>query len=171
MDFETFRPVLTGLVGGAIALGIQAAARRALPESRDGLVVLRYPRALNILVGLLFVLFFFATVHNAIYGSKVDSYAIALLVPLVLSVAGGYLFVETSWVSVLLSDATLQHISPWRCDRMVAWGDVVGVSYSSVNNWYLLYTRSQGIVRISIMLRGADVVLEYLDLHGIELRK
>ena len=169
MDFDSIRPVLSGLAGGAIVLLVGRLARRATPHVAGDEVVLRYSGWLLIVGLAAFMIFFAFTVFNAMGGNRVNSYAVAVSVPLVLTIASGWLAIECAGVSIRLGKNSLRCTSPWRPAREILWQDVVKASFSQGNHGYVLRTRNQGTVQISLMLKGSDVVPAFLETNGIEL--
>ena len=169
MDIDSIRPVLSGLAGGAAALLLQQLARRARPPTVGDGIMLRYSRGLRILGSAAFTIFFAFTIFNAMGGNAVNSYAVAVTVPLVLAAAAGWLAIESAGVSFLLRKESLRCTSPWRPARDIPWRDVVRASFSPANNCYVLRTRHHGTVRVSGMLDGSDVLLEFLSANGIDL--
>lgn len=169
VDFDSIRPVVSGLAGGAVALLLQRLARRAVPKVIGEETVLRYPKSLLVLGVAAFTIFFAFTVYNALGKNVVNSYAVAVSVPLVLATAAGWLAIECAGVTIVLGKDSLRCTSPWRPAREILWRDVVKASYSRTNDWYVLRTRNQGTVRVSGMLSGSDVFRDYLKANGIGL--
>jgi hypothetical protein len=169
VDIDSIRPVLSGLAGGVVALLLQRFARRAMPQATDDGTLLRYPKGLLVLGVVAFTVFFAFTVYNALGKNVVNSYAVAVSVPLVLATAAGWLAIECAGVSIVLGRDSLRCTSPWRPAREILWRDVVKASYSRTNDCYVLRTRNQGTVRVSGMLSGSDVLRDHLKANGIEL--
>jgi hypothetical protein len=169
VDIDSIRPVLSGLAGGVVALLLQRFARRAKPQATGDGTLLRYPKGLLVLGVVAFAVFFAFTVYNALGKNVVNSYAVAVSVPLVLATAAGWLAIECAGVSIVLGRDSLRCTSPWRPSREIPWRDVVKASYSRTNDWYVLRTRNQGTVRVSGMLSGSDVLRDHLKANGIEL--
>jgi hypothetical protein len=169
VDIDSIRPVLSGLAGAAATLLLQQLARRAKPPTVGDGIMLRYSKGLRILGSAAFMIFFAFTIFNAMGGNAVNSYAVAVTVPLVLAAAAGWLAIESAGVSFLLRKESLRCTSPWRPAREIPWRDVVHASFSPANNWYVLRTRNHGTVRVSGMLDGSDVLQEFLSANGIDV--
>ena len=163
MKFDVYRPVLSGLLGGLITVALLAWIRRSKPQVQDGVLVLRYPRALAVFGLVMGGVFGAFAVRNAIYGSAVNSYVVALTVPLVLGLGGLYLAAEAFFVRVTVSDTAVRVSSLWSA-REAAWGDITSVSHAG--NEYVLHTRNVGRLKVSTMLVGSSAFLERLREHG-----
>ena len=170
MELDTLRPILSGLAGAAVVFAIRAAARRARPDERAGIVVLTYPLALRILSSLGLLVFGAFAIRNAIHGSAVNSYAVALAVPSVLALLSGYVAIECWSGSVQLGDESFRVISLWWRRHDVAWRDVTNVSFSDVHSCWVVRTRTQKTVRVSSMLSGCDLFVSSLEKRGIRMR-
>src|SRR5215217_8528734 len=114
MKFDVYRPILSGLLGALITVALIAWIRRSKPQVQDGILVLRYPRALAVFGLVMGSVFGAFAVRNAIYGSGVNSYVVALTVPLVLAIGGLYLATEAFFVRVNVSDTAVRVSSLWR---------------------------------------------------------
>jgi hypothetical protein len=75
---------------------------------------------------------------------------------------GGILLVEGHWVRIKYDEEGIRTRSPWRRSRRIAWSEVVSCDYAEVNQWYRIHTRSQGIVRVSLLLHGVAGLLNML---------
>jgi hypothetical protein len=102
-------------------------------------------------------------VRNAIYGSAVSSYIVALTVPLVLAIGGLYLATEAFFVRVVVSDTAVRVSSLWSA-REVLWSDITSVSHGGSE--YVLHSRNAGRLKVSTMLVGSSAFLERLREHG-----
>ena len=157
--------IVSGLAGMLATVAIIAWARRTRPQVQGSVLVLRYPAILTVLGFLMGGGFAALAVRNAIYGSAVNSYAVALTVPLVLAVMGFYLGAETARGRVIVSDGGIQTRSLWRT-REVRWDDITRVSHSPASSAYVLETRNAKPVQISSMLVGISALLDRLAEHG-----
>jgi hypothetical protein len=169
MDFDSLRPLLSGLAGAALVFGLQRRAGRAMPQVVGDGMLLRHSRGLFImgLVGVAIFLGF--TVFNAQGGNLVSSYSVAVGVPFTMTIVAGWIALEAGSVSILLGKDFLRCTSPWRRTREIQWRDVVHASFSPTNGWYVLRTRNQGVVRVSNLLVGADTLPSVLAANGIGL--
>lgn len=78
------------------------------------------------------------------------------------SLLGAVLLAEAYWVRISYDEQCIRTRSPWRRSRRIAWSEVVSCDYSMHNQWYRIHTRSQGIVRVSLLLRGVPGLLQML---------
>lgn len=168
MDFDSVRPLISGAIGGLIAVGIGYVVRKQKPTKIDDGVELRYGLPLKLLSWVLFPVFGFFAVYNSIHGSAVNSYIVAVSVPSVLAAVAGYLVLETTFVSVVLGASSISCRSIWRRKRVIDWREVT--QYSNTNSGYALRTRASGTVHISSHMRGADAVEAYLGRNHIPLK-
>jgi hypothetical protein len=90
-----------------------------------------------------------------------------LLTALIFALPAAYLGLEAFLVRVVFSDRGIETFSPWRKNRIIAWGDVVGVSYSDAAKWHLIKTRRQGHVRLHQMMSGVPSILAELRRRGV----
>jgi hypothetical protein len=163
----SFRPILSGLVGALIATAVGALIRRSRPVvAGDGALVLRYPRALGVFGLMIGGVFGAFAVRNAIYGNAVNSYAMAVAVPLVLALLGFYLAAEGFVVRVILSETGVQATTLWGT-RAAPWSDIVEVTSSSSDGGYVLHTRAAGRLKVGGMLAGTSALPEHLAKRGI----
>ena len=164
MKFDVYRPILSGLFGALITVALIAWIRRSKPpQVENGVLVLRYPRALGIFGLTMGGVFGAFAVRNAIYGSGVSSYMVALTVPLVLAIGGFYLAIEAFFVRVVVSDTAVRVSSLWSA-REAPWSDITSVSHGGSE--YVLHTRNAGRIKVSTMLVGSSAFLERLREHG-----
>ena len=165
----TFRPIVSGIIGAVVATAIGALIRRAKPhEAIDGALVLRYPRALVVFGLIMGGVFGAFAVRNAIYGSAVNPYAVALSVPLVLALLGFYLAAETLVTHVVVSETGVRTRTLWGT-RQAPWNDIVKVTRSSSDGGYVLHTRNGVRLSVNGMLTGASALEERLAQRRIAM--
>ncbi|HEX7122414.1 MAG TPA: hypothetical protein VF178_08605 [Gemmatimonadaceae bacterium] len=171
MDADTLRPIVVGLFAGVVTTAVVARSARHRPEEAEGRrVILRYGRGLQIFACASLLVWTAFAVRNALYGSAVNSYLVAVSVPSLLAVGSAYLAVGTIGTTVILDDHGIISRSPWRRTRTVRWEDVTEAWYGEVNSTWMLRTRRDGTIRIAAMMLGSDVVPKYLNQHRIPLR-
>jgi hypothetical protein len=78
------------------------------------------------------------------------------------ALAGGFLVLEGCWVRIMYDEEGLRTRSPWRRSRCIPWTEVVLCDYADINQWYRIHTRSQGIIRVSLLLHGVAGLLRML---------
>src|SRR5262245_21596780 len=170
MDFDSIRPVISGLIGATAAEALRrTAARRQAPVTSDG-VILRYPRSLQAFLWLTVLVFGFFTVFNALGGNVVNSYAVAVSVPLILAAVSAYGLLETARVVIVVGDASIRCHSPWGPARQVPYSSITHASYAPALGCFVLRTRDHGTVRVSTMLVGVAALPAILEQHGIAIQ-
>lgn len=166
MDFDTIRPFLSGLIGGTIVMLLAVSMRRTKPVQVAGSFVLRYPRALGyfgLIVGGILGAF---AVRNALYGSAVNSYAVALTVPSILSLIGFYLAAEVFVSRVVLNDEGVIVVSVFGT-RETTWRDITRIEFVPAGSWYVIHTRGGKRLRVSAMLSGITMLQKQAAKFGI----
>jgi hypothetical protein len=157
------------VAGGFATVALVWLAARSVPSTVNGATVLRYPRLFLLIWIPLTACFAAFTIFNAMGGNRVNSYPVAVLVPLILTCAGGFLIAETIAVAVTFDTHLVRAVSPWRKTREVPWTDLVHASSSPFLGWYVLRVRNAGTIRISFMLKGSARVPELLAMHGVKV--
>lgn len=171
MDADSLRPIVTGLVAGAVTTALMVRSARRTPRTAAGAgVQLRYGRGLQTFACASLVVWTTFAIRNALYGSAVNSYLVAVSVPTLLAIGSGYLAINALWVSVVLDDEVIICRSPWRRTRVVAWRDVVDAHYSDLNSMWILRTRDQGKIRIGVGMIGSAALPQYLNRHRVPPR-
>ena len=168
MDIDALRPLLSGLVGALVVGALVARMRRAKAVEHNGILILRYPRALGyfgLVVGGVFAAF---AVRNARYGSSVNTYAVALTVPLVLALVGFYLAAEVFVSRVVVSEESVL-VSSLLGTRTALWRDIVRIEFVPTSGWYVLYTSAGKRLRVSSLLPGISTFLERAGAVGLAL--
>jgi hypothetical protein len=61
---------------------------------------------------------------------------------------------EAAFVRITYDDYYITTRSPWRAQRRIPWHSLTGYSWSEINRWHVLDTRSQGKIRLSALLIG-----------------
>lgn len=154
----------SGLIGGIIAtILLSVLASRANPKAKetDGRKVITYGVPIKILGWVMMALggFFVFAASKASQDQTVIAW----------SVAGTIFFgclslwVEFYLVSIEFTSTDIHTRSPWRKKRQIKWEDITEYSYSEINRWYKLKTKSNGIIRLSILLSGLDDFFEELE--------
>ena len=164
-------PAVSGLIGALIATALTTYIARSRARVVNGETVLRQPWFLLLLWIPLTSVFATFAVLNALGASRVNSYAVAVTVPAVLTLVGAYLSLEALFVTVVLGRDSLRASTPWRGHREIPWDDIVHASFSSAMGWYVLRTRTHGVVRVSGMLKGARQLEDILTARGIPLSR
>lgn len=64
------------------------------------------------------------------------------------------IFLEAAFFRIAYDDYHIFTRSPWRPFRRIPWHSLTGYSWSEINEWHVLETRSQGKIRVSTFLVG-----------------
>ncbi len=165
---NTIRPLLSGLVAALVVGALVARMRRSKGVEHDGVLILRYPRALGyfgLVVGGIFGAF---AIRNARYGSAVSSYAVALMVPLALALVGFYIAADVFLSRVIVSNESVSVSSPLGT-RTALWRDIVRIEFAPASGWYVLYTSEGKRLRVSSLFPGITAFLERAGKAGLAL--
>jgi hypothetical protein len=155
---------LAGVTGAvATSLLMVLLLRTVRPSARQlgSLQILEYGtamRGLGIAMLLLGGVFLYAAYH-----SSADQRHLAWIVSGILATCGLYVFVEMFFVRIGFDEAFIYPFSPWRGRRRIPWSDVVSFSYSHVNRWHIIRTRTHGTLRVSAYLSGISSFLKRLN--------
>src|SRR5688572_19054673 len=129
---DTQRLILVGAAVVQLALWLVLAGRYKTPAAPAGAVILHYGWKLRFLglciafaIPMLMILVFAATPMR--HTGRALPVGMTLLA---LGFVGGALLVETQGVYLVISEATIIGISPWRRRREWRWDQVERVSYS-----------------------------------------
>jgi len=69
-------------------------------------------------------------------------------------VVGGLLLIETARVRIAVNSEGVRASGPWRKERMIEWGRVAEVSFSTLNRWFVVTSITGETIRVSVFLRG-----------------
>jgi hypothetical protein len=170
MDVMLSSGVIGGLAGGlaVLLLGLALRATRRPPpvDAASGAVVLRYHfliRALSVPVALfplaLVVLLF-------VFPPKDRAEVLAAAGVLVgFTLAGAFLLLETWLFRVIVTDQEVIRHSPWRRPVLIPWDEVVEVSYSRLNSWFVLTASDGRKVRVAQLLSGVPTFAARVQRH------
>lgn len=122
--------------------------------------VLVYGPSLKFL-GFLCALGFLAIGYFTLQQDGFESY-LPFLICSILVFMGMALLLEAGFVRIEYSDRGITTRSPWRGRREVPWHAITGYSYSEMNRWHILDTRTNGRIRLSIYLRGLPEFFAYM---------
>jgi hypothetical protein len=95
--------------------------------------------------------------------SSLDQRVLAWAVSGALAGCALYIFLEVFLVRVEFDESFIYPFSPWRGRRRIPWSDISSLSYSEINRWYVIRTRSHGTLRISTFLSGIASFVERLN--------
>lgn len=79
------------------------------------------------------------------------------------------LHVEFFYSMVRYDAVGVHFISPWRADRLVAWGDFERAYYSDGNDAYVLESSTYGKMYLHKYLSGVDSLLSELAERGVRM--
>ena len=149
--------VLTALLVPLVLGGLLYLARRqATVQVREGRLVLRYGWALQtieILAALMAGLMMFLAIQ-----ARPDQRGIAMVVVLGFVLLAVVLGLEVFGVRVEFDADTIWCFSPWRRNRAIPWAEIERVTFSHVNQWWIVRTRTGalGSIRLSQFLTGVE---------------
>ncbi len=73
-----------------------------------------------------------------------------------------FMLIEAFGVRIEATENGLLVRSPWRQSRRIAWDEITRFDYAPINQWHRIWTKSQGIVRLSDFLPGKQDVLDHI---------
>src|SRR5262245_50287538 len=165
---DTQRLILIGLAVVQLALWLVLAGRYKTPAA-PGAVVVHYGWKLRFL-GLCnafafpMLMIIVLAMTPARHAPRTLPIGITLLA---LGCAGGALLVETQGVYLILTDATIASVSPWRKRREWRWEEIERVAYSRLNRWLILYGPRHETIRAAFALAGiremAQAILKHVS--------
>ena len=141
-----------------LTLWLMLAGRYKTPVAPAGGLVLRYGWKLRVLglciaFAIPMLLIVVLSITSTISQGPVIRVSVTLLV---LGFVGGWLLVETQGVHLIVTDASLVSVSPWRRRREWRWSEIERVEYSPMNRWLLQHGPRQEAIRASLYLVGIN---------------
>lgn len=82
-----------------------------------------------------------------------------------LSVLSGLLLLEAARVRIVLSKEGITSESPWRRVRTIPWNQVVDVSFSALNRWFIVRSVQGEVIRVSVFLNQLDEFIAKVKQH------
>ncbi|HWB07306.1 MAG TPA: hypothetical protein VG796_30050 [Verrucomicrobiales bacterium] len=156
----------SGLAAAAAIIVTTWLLRAARPVARQegAQTVVEYGRTMKVAVIILWLVVVGIAVAAAFArpGDRVTAYC----------VAGGFflaalaLHLESFYVSIRYDQTGLHTASPWRRSRFIPWSAITVVEFSAGWQWYVLYTKGHGCVRLQLFLSGLQTLLEELEHRG-----
>ena len=145
------RPIISGLIGGLIAVLLTAyIARRVGKGSEPG--QLRYGKFLWILAAACLLLALLP-IASSLAGNDKDFWAkIGLFVGF--GVGSAYCFSEAALVRGSFNEQGIVFYTPWTGSKKESWHDLVSIEYIASCSWYTMTFRSGKKVRLSRYLEG-----------------
>lgn len=151
---DTQRLILIAVAVVQLALWLVLAGRYKTPAAAPGTVVLHYGWKVRFLglcnafafPMLLIVLFAVTPGRQA---TRTVPIGITLLA---LGCIGGALLVETQGVYLILTEASIASVSPWRRRREWRWDEIERVTYSRLNRWLILHGPRRETIRAAFVL-------------------
>ena len=157
MTFEGIAgAIVSTLLLAALIRTVRLTARKS--GSRFVLEYGKPMRALGVVSLLLGALFILVGSH-----SSPDQRAIAWVVCGSLAGCTVYIFLEVFMVRLEFDETFIYHFSPWRRDRQIPWSEIISVSFSQTNRWYVIRTQGHGTLRVSTFLSGIGSFVERLE--------
>lgn len=156
----------SGLAAAAAIIVTMWLLRAARPVARQegGKIVVEYGRTMKVAVIILWVgvVGIFVAAAFARPGQRVPAYCAAGCFFL----AALALHLESFYVSIRYDETGLHTASPWRRSRFIPWSAITSVGFSAGWQWYVLYTKGHGCVRLHLFLSGLQTLLEELENRG-----
>jgi hypothetical protein len=166
---DTQRLILIGLAVVQLALWLVLAGRYKTPAAAPGAVVVHYGWKLRFL-GLCnafafpMLMIIVLAMTPARYAPRTLPIGITLLA---LGCVGGALLAETQGVYLILTDATIAGVSPWRRRREWRWEEIERVTYSQLNRWLILHGPRHETIRAAFAVAGirelAQAILKHVS--------
>lgn len=156
---DSFRPIITGLLGALIAHCLIYWVRSASADAGDG--ILRYGWRSRVVALLILATALFIG-YAAIHASASQRFLAYLI-------GGGsvafavWLLLEMLFTGARVTRSHLEVWSLWRGRRRIPWSAVTSYEYSSAMGWHVLDTSGYGTVRLSVLLSGVDQIGEHLE--------
>lgn len=166
MELDSFRPILSGLVGALAVYFLARAGRK--PASRVGSRrKLSYGigvKAVAVLLvpGSLFVAY--AAAH-----ARPSQLAIAAVIAAAFLVAAPFLVYQAFLISFEYDDENIYYRSPLAGSHVIPWPEVVEVGYSRLMQAHYLSSKQVHRIWCSTMLRGFSELGEFLSRKHEEL--
>jgi hypothetical protein len=154
-------PALTALVVPVVLGWIATRARTGRPAERAGRQWVEYGLACKVVAIALLLMVAAPLVAMASEPDAGERVAL-VWVTLVFAVFAAYGVPEFLGVRVGFDERGLVSRSPWRATRHIAWDDIVGATYSPAAMWWVLRTRTQGVVRLHDYLHGREALFAEL---------
>lgn len=170
MELDTFRPILSGLIGGAVVYFLARAGKTPAPRvgSRRRLCYgfgFRVFAAL-LVPGSLFVAY--AAAH-----ARPSQLVIAAIIATAFLAAAPFFAYQAFFVSFEYDDQNIYYRSPLAGSHTIPWSEVLEVGYSGLLQAHYISTRQVRRIWCSNMLRGFSELGEFLsrkheELYGTE---
>lgn len=157
--------VVVVMVTIPILLSWSRSRRRLRVERNGGAAVLRMPRGHWAILAVIAILSF-ATISTTAFlvawqpGAEADGWILGGGMALAGLIAGGYLVALEVRGSIRLDDAHILKTGAVR-RRMVAWGEVVRITFNPVNNWFFVTGPGGKTIYFGEGLDGLGTFAEY----------
>jgi hypothetical protein len=137
---------------------LNKAVREAINASDNG--ELRYGPYIKWTGWICTILFLGMSIGAALTAPSEEKLIAVCFVPFIL--LGAALIVEGHGTRITYDGDGIRTRSPWRRSRRITWSEIVSCDYAPANQWYRLHTRSQGTVRLSLLMEGIAGLLRML---------
>ena len=153
---ETQRLILVAAAVVQLALWLMLAGRYRIPAAAPGSTVLSYGwkwrfLALCLAFGIPMVSIVAAVLTPPQIRAALAPIGLLLIIS---GLAAGATMIETQGVYLILTDAGILGVSPWRSRREWRWHEIERVSYSRLNRWLVLTGPRQETIRAPFFLVG-----------------
>ncbi len=170
MELDTFRPILSGLVGGAVVYFLARAGRKPAP---------RIGNRRQLTFGLGFKVFAAALVPGSLFVTYAAAHArpsqlvIAAVIAIAFLAAATFFAYQAFLVSFEYDDHNIYYRTPIAGPHIIPWSEVVEIGYSGLLQAHFIRTAQIRRIWCSSMLRGFSELGDFLskkheELYGTE---
>jgi len=160
MDFDTIRPIISGLLGGVVAvfLTVYMSKHVGKPEAAGQLHFTKFMWGLAIAC----LLIAFLPIGLTLAGHEKELWA---KVSLFIGFGAGaiYCFGEARFVRGSFDLKGIEFSTPWTGVKKEKWNDLVSIELNDMCSWYTLTFKSGKKIRLSKYLSGHNSALEIAE--------
>jgi len=153
MDFDTFRPILSGLVGGFVVYLLPYSGRKPA-ATEGGRRLLIYGLGIRIFTAIL--------IPSSLFIAYAAAHAHPDQAILAVCIAAAFFSYQVFFVSLAYDNDNIYYRSPIGGNHVIPWPDVVEVGYSWLMQSYYLRTKQVRRIWCSNMLRGYNELEEFI---------
>ena len=160
MDFDIFRPILSGLVGGLVVYLLARSRSKPAPRKGDRRL-LSYGLGFRIFAAILVPGSAFVA-YAAAHASS-NQLVLAISIAIAFAVAAIFFAYQAFFVSLAYDDDNIYYQTPLAGAKVIPWSDVEEVAYSGLMQSHYLRTKQVRRIWCSNMLRGYDELGDFLS--------
>lgn len=156
MSLNSIVELVAGAILSAIAGSlIYSASQRPAKRTASGRV-LRYGMPLRCLSVLVLVIFSGGLIFSNFDPKNSPEDTGLLIASGVMTALFLFFFIEMFFVRIEFDESRITTFTPWRTSRQIPWSDIISFSHDQAHGWYLVKTRTHGILRLSTLLTGIN---------------